>query len=105
MDRPLANMYLIPFSFSVLIQAIPKWGSKKKKWRIAEEHPEKKGGKGPSPALTPMRKAATEKGEDRVVQREGVQPETEEWKSQTETENGGGATAETGKEKETKTKA
>lgn len=60
-------------------------------------------GEGPSTALTPVMEAATEKGGDREVLKGGVQSETDRGGSVTE--RGGRATAETGKEKETETKA
>lgn len=63
------------------------------------------GGEGRSTALTPVMVAVTEKGGDGTVLTREVQPETKRERSETKIERGGRATAESGKGKETVTKA
>jgi len=65
------------------------------------EHREKGEREGPSPAQTPVVEVVTEKGEEEEkALTEGVQPETDGGR-----ESDGRAAAETGREKETETKA
>lgn len=61
-----------------------------KRW-TEEEHPERGEEEGPTPRLTPIMEAVTEKEEDREVLTEEVQSETDREERETEVERGGRA--------------